>query len=171
MSAPSKAQIIQSVRIRPRKRVANALEVNSACMEATKYMKPEESMYQAVTQVNVFGPVIIIVAEADATHLCGKQHCFSRQWQERNSSVGVLIDGMVQDGLFVNLGDLHSSTLKNRTQYAGTSRKGSELANDCAEVGLGGSTRSEIRTRAWGSAQQLHNNLNIRSLNPPRLFK
>ena len=108
MGAPSKAQIIQSVRIRSRKRVANTLEVNSACMEVTKYMKPEESMYQAVTQVNVSGPVIIIVAEADATHLCGKQYCFSCQWQEGNSSVGVLIDGMVQDGLFVNLGDLHS---------------------------------------------------------------
>jgi len=36
MSAPSKAQIVQPVRIRSRKRVAVTLEVNSAFMEATK---------------------------------------------------------------------------------------------------------------------------------------
>jgi len=127
-------------------------------------------MYQAVTKVNVSGPVIFIVAEADAAHLCGRQHCISRKRQERCSSVGVLIDGMVQDGLFVNLGDLHSSALSNTARYAKPSCKRQGLANDHAEVGLGGSTLSEIRTRTRGSAQQLHGDLNIRPLNPPRLF-
>jgi hypothetical protein len=127
-------------------------------------------MYQAVTKVNVSGPVIFIVAEADPAHLWGRPYYYSRQWQEGNSSVGVLIDGMVQDGLFVNLGDLHSSTTKVERWYAETSPKRQELANDFAEVGLGSSTRNEIRTRTRGSAQQLHANLNIRYLNPPRLF-
>ena len=36
MSAPSKAQIVQSVKIRPREREAITLEVNLAFMEATK---------------------------------------------------------------------------------------------------------------------------------------
>ena len=126
-------------------------------------------MYQAVTKVNVFGPVIFIVTKADVTHLCGRQYCISRQWQEGYSSVGVLIDGMIQDGLFVNLGDLYSSATRVERRYAETSPKRQELANDCAEVGLGGSTRNEIRSRTWGSAQQLHANLNTRSFNPPRL--
>lgn len=132
-------------------------------------MKPEESMYQAVTKVNVSGPVIFIVAEADAAHLCGRQHCISRKRQEGCSSVGVLIDGMVQDGLSVNLGDLHSSALSNTVQYVEPSCKRQGVANDYAEVGLGDSTLSEIRTRTWGSARQLHANLNIRPFNPPRL--
>lgn len=126
-------------------------------------------MYQAVTKVNVSGPVIIIVAEVDAAHLCGRQHCISRKRQEGCGSVGVLIDGMVQDGLFVNLGDLHSSVLSNTVQYAEPSCKRQGLANDYVEVGLGDSTLSEIRIRTWGSAQQLHADLNIRPLNPPRL--
>ena len=127
-------------------------------------------MYQAVTKVNVSGPVITIVTEADITHICGRQHCDSRQWQEGSSSVGVLIDGMIQDGMFVNLGDLYSSAMRVKKRYAGTSQKRLGLANDYTEVGLGGSTQSEIRTRTRGSAQQVYGNLNIRTFNPPRLY-
>ena len=100
-------------------------------------MKPKESMLLAVTKVNVFGPVILIVAEVDVSHGCGRQHCFPRQWQEGSSSVGVLIDGMIQAGLFVNLGDLHSSAIEVGRQYAGTSCKRQGLTNDCAGVRLG----------------------------------
>ncbi len=132
-------------------------------------MKLRESMNQAVTKVNDVGPVIILVAKVDAAHISGRQYYFSRKWQERNSFVGVLDDGMIQDGLSVNLGDLYSSATRVERQYAETSRKVQGLANDYAEVGLGGSTRSEIRTRTWGSAQQLGDSFNTRSVNPPRL--
>lgn len=126
-------------------------------------------MNQAVTKVNDVGPVIILVAKVDAPHFSGRQYYFSRKWQERNSFVGVLDDGMIQDGLSVNLGDLHCSATRAERQYAKTSLKGQGLANDFAEVGLGGSTLSEIRTRTWGSAQQLGDSFNTRSVNPPRL--
>ena len=44
----------------------------------------------------------------------------------------------------VNLGYLHGSATRVERQYAETSRKGRGLANDYAEVGLGGSTLSGI---------------------------
>jgi hypothetical protein len=130
-------------------------------------MKLRESMNQAVTKVNDVGPVILLVTKADAPHISGRQYYFSRKWQERNSFVGVLDDGMIQDGLFVNLGDLHGSATRVERQYAETSLEGQGLANDFAEVGLEGSTRSEIRTRTWGSVQQV----NASFVNPPRLCK
>ena len=133
-------------------------------------MKPKGTMNQAVTKVNDVGPVIFIVAEADAVHGCGRQHNLSRKWQERGCPVGVLGDGMVQDGVSVNLGDLHGSATRVEGQYAETSRKGRGSANGHAEVGLGGSTRSGIRTRTWGSAQQLGDRFNTRLVNPLRLF-
>ena len=125
-------------------------------------MKPKGTMNQAVTKVNDVGPVILIVTEADAAHLCGRQHNLSRKWQEGGYSVGVLGDGMVQDGGPVNLGDLHGSATRVERQYAETGQKRRGLANDGAEVGLGGSTRSGIRTRIWGSAQQLGDSFNTR---------
>ncbi len=125
-------------------------------------------MHQAVTKVNVFGPVIFIVTKVDASHCSGRQHNFSRQRQERDNFVGVLSDGMVQDGLFVNLGYLHSSAREGR-RYVGTSLKGRGLTKDDAEVGSGGSTWSEIRTRTWGSTRQLDGNFNTGTRNPPRL--
>jgi len=78
---------------------------------------------------------------------------------------------MIQDGLFVNLGDLHSSATRVERRYAETSLKGQGLANGYAEVGLEGSTRSEVRTRTWGSVQQVNASFNTCSVNPPRLFK
>lgn len=128
-------------------------------------------MNQAVTKVNDIGPVIFHLAKADAPHFSGRQYYFSRKWQERNSFVGVLDDGMIQDGLFVNLGDLHSSATRVERRYAKTSLNRQGLANDFAEVGLEGSTRSEIRTRTWGSVQQVNAGFNTGSLNPPRLLK
>ena len=128
-------------------------------------------MNQAVTKVNDVGPVIFHVAKADVSHICGRQYYFSRKWQERNSFVGVLGDGMIQDGLFVNLGDLHSSATRVERQYAKTSLKRQGLANGYAEVGLEGSTRSEIRTRTWGSVQQVNTSFSTGSFNPPRLLK
>jgi len=128
-------------------------------------------MNQAVTKVNEVGPVISAGTKADAPHFSGRQYYFSRKWQEGNNFVGVLDDGMTQDGLFVNLGDLQCSVSRKVRQYAETSSEGQGLANDDAEVGLGGSTRSGIRTRTWGSVQQINASFNTGSLNPPRLFK
>ena len=121
--------------------------------------------------MNDLGPVIFNVAKADAPHFSGRQYYFSRKWQERNSFVGVSGDGMIQDGLFVNLGDLHCSVTKVERRYAKTSLKGQGLANDFAEIGLEGSTRSEIKTRTWGSVQQVNASFNTSSLNPPRLIR
>jgi len=134
-------------------------------------MKLRESMNQAVTKVNDVGSVMFNVTKVDAPHFSGRQYYFSRKWQERNSFVGVLDDGMIQDGLFVNLGDLHCSATRVERRYAKTSCKRQELANDFAEVGLEGSTLSEIRTRTWGSVQQINASFNTGSLNPPRLIK
>ena len=132
-------------------------------------MKPKESMNQAVTKVNDVGPVIINVTEADASHSSGRQHNHLQKWQEDGCSVGVLGDGMIQDGLFVNLGGLYGSATRAERQYAETSRKRRELANGHAEVGLGDSTRSGIRTRTWGSAQQVDDSFNTCVLHPQRL--
>lgn len=126
-------------------------------------------MNQAVTKVNVLGPVNFNVAEVDVAHVYGRQYYFLQQWQEESSSVGVVGDGMVQDGLNVNLGDLCNSATRKERQYAETSRKRQGLANDYTEVGLGDSTRSEIRTRTRGSAQQIDAGFNTCSLNPRRL--
>lgn len=135
-------------------------------------MKLRESMNQAVTKVNDVGPVIFNVAKADAPHFSGRQYYFSRKWQERSSFVGVLDDGMIQDGLFVNLGDLHcSATIRKKGSMRNQVLKEQDFANDFAEVGLEGSTRSEIRTRTWGSVQQVNASFNTSSFNPPRLLK
>ncbi len=134
-------------------------------------MELKESMNQAVTKVNDVGPVIFLVTKADAAHFSGRQYYFSRKWRERDSFVGVLDDGMIQDGLFVNLGDLHSSETKVESQYVETSFKEQGLTNGYAEVGLEGSTLSEIRTRTWGSVQQVNANFKTGSFNPRRLFK
>ena len=134
-------------------------------------MKPKGTMNQAVTKVNVLGPENFNVAEADVAHIYGKQYYLLRQRQEESSSVGVLGDGMVQDGLNVNLGDLYSSVGNKERQYAETSRKGRELANGYTEVGLDDSTQNEIRTRTRGSVQQIDARFNTCVLNPRRLCK
>lgn len=169
MRAPRKAQINQSVEIRPKESVANTLEVNFTLMEVTKLMTLKESMNQAVTKVNDVGPVIILVAKVDVSHKYGRQHYLSRKWQERGNFAGVLGDGMIQDGLLVNLGDLYVSATRVERRYANTSRKGQVLANEHAEVGLDDSTLSGIRTRTWESVQQVDASFSTSSLNPQRL--
>ena len=77
-------------------------------------------MNQAVTKVNDVGPVIVIVTKADVAHLYGRQYSYPRKWQEGSCFVGVLGDGMVQDGMFVNLGDLHGSAIGVLRQYGET---------------------------------------------------
>ena len=170
MSAPSKAHKCQSVRIRSEERLAITSEVNIASVEVTKQVKPMETMSQAVTKVNDVSPVIFIIPEVDALHVCGKQYGISRKWQEKYRSGGVVGDGMTQDGIYVNLGDLHGSVAaeSGRQRYAETSRKGRGLVEGCVEVGSGGSTLSGIRTRTWGSARRMDDRLSVRHPDPRR---
>ena len=123
-------------------------------------------MNQAVTKVNDVSPEMTNKIEVDVFPLYRRQHKHLRKWQEDVCSVGVIDDGMIQDGVFVNLGDLHDSA---RRRYAETSLKRRGLAEDYAEVGLGDSTQSEIRTRTRGSTQQLDDNSSTRSAHPLRL--
>ena len=132
-------------------------------------MKLKGSMEQAVTKVNVLSLVIFNVGEVDALFHGGKQHHPQRQWQDGFDSPGVLGNGMFQDGLYVNLGDLHCSATRIERRYAKTSLKGQGLADDYAEVGLEGSTLSEIRTRTWGSVQQIDVSFSTYPVNPRRL--
>ncbi len=60
---------------------------------------------------------------------------------------------MIQDGNWVNLGDLLCSFV-GTWEYIKTSRKGQELMDDTAEVGLTGSTRSVGKPYTWGSGQR-----------------
>ena len=100
-------------------------------------------MNQAVTRVNDGGPVILVVIEVDVAHEYGRQQSYSRKRQVGKTSIGVLDDGMVQDGLFVNLGDLHNSACVKQEQYVETSLKGQGLTKSYAEVGLGDITQRE----------------------------
>ena len=60
---------------------------------------------------------------------------------------GVEVDGMIQDGEFVNLGDLHSF---DASQYDVYNLESENTSEGYAEVRLDHSTLSEIRTRTWG---------------------
>ena len=54
---------------------------------------------------------------------------------------------MIQDGGFVNLGDLHSF---DASQYDVYNLESENTSEGYAEVRLDHSTLSEIRTRTWG---------------------
>ena len=171
MSAPSEAHKHQSVRIRPEERLAITSEENIASVEVTKQVRPMEPVSQAVTKVNDVSPVMIIIPEVDALRFCGKQYGISRKWQEKYCSGGVSGDGMTQDGIYVNLGGLHGSVAaeSGKQRYIETSRKGRGLVEDGAEVGSGGgSTRSGIRTRTWGSARRMDDRFSVRHPDPRR---
>lgn len=124
-------------------------------------------MNQAVTQVNVLSPVIFNVVEADELHNYGRQHLHHRIGQDGEGSTGVLGNGMIQDGSYVNSGDPSGSP--RIVEYAGTSRQGQGLADDLVEVGLIDSTRSVGKPRTWGSDQQVRDNSNSCCSNTWRL--
>jgi len=112
-------------------------------------------MNQAVTQVNVSSPVITNIAEVDAFHVSGRQQWCRRNWRGDIKSAGVLVNGMVQDGWNVNLGDPLSSLVKFSSEYVETSQQRRGLADESMEVGLTRSTRSVGKPRTWGRGQQL----------------
>ena len=113
-------------------------------------------MYQAVTQVNVSSPEIFIVVEADGFHSCGKQYHCSRYRLDGNDSTGVLVNGMIQDGIYVNLGDPLNSFSLNPGEYSVTSWKRQGTENGLKEVGLTNSTLRAGKPFTWGSGQRCY---------------
>ena len=111
-------------------------------------------MNRAVTQVNVSSPVITNDADVDAVHVGGRQQGCRRFWQGDIGFAGVLVNGTVQDGCNVNLGDPLNFSVKQSRKYFGTSQKWQGLEDGLVEVGLIGSTLSVGNPRTWGSDQQ-----------------
>ena len=114
-------------------------------------MKPEGRMYQAAAKANVLNSEIIDIIEDEAVHIDRSQHYLYRKRRGKDSSIGVLVSGMIQDGSNVNLGEPLSSS---RLEYAGTSLKKRERANDLVVVGLTDITQSMGKPYTWGSGQQ-----------------
>ena len=156
MSAPRKADINQLVKIQLGQRLATSPELNSTFREVTNWMKLEEWMYQAVMKVNVLSPVMTNVVEVDAFHSDRRQHHCNERWRGNSGSTGVLGNGTIQDGKYLNLGDPLNSL---ETKYVETSRKGQESTNASMEVGLSDSTRRTGKPATWGSGQHKRDNL------------
>lgn len=111
-------------------------------------------MYQAVTQVNVLSLEILNISGVDTFHLCGRQQRSIRNRQGYRKPDGVLGNGMIQDGWYVNLGDPLNSGSEKLIWYAETSWERQGSANGSVEVGLTGSTPSAGKPHTWGSGQQ-----------------
>lgn len=112
--------------------------------------KPYRKIKQAATQVKVLSPVMLHVAKVDAIHNVGRQHFYSRNWQEDMSFVGVLGRGMFEDGGHVNLGDPQCSFSADAGEYRSTSSKRRGDGDDVVEVGFVRSTSSAGKLHAWG---------------------
>ena len=111
-------------------------------------------MNRAVTQVNVSSPVILNVADVDAVHFGGRQQGCRRFWQGDIRSAGVLVNGTVQDGCNVNLGDPWNSSVMSSPEYVETSQQRRGSTEDSMEVGLTHSTRSAGKPRTGERGQK-----------------
>jgi len=76
MRAPSEAHMVQLVQIQSKQRLATSFEQNLTYSEVTSCAKLKEWMHQAVTQVNVLSPEILVIVEVDAFHCDGRQNCY-----------------------------------------------------------------------------------------------
>ena len=150
MRAPSKRMDNQMVKIHRTQSLTSRVELNFALEEVTNQMKPKGGMSQAVMQMNGLSPVISNVTEADDVHMFGRRNQGSRYRLDDSGSVGVLDNGMIQDGWSVNLGDPVSSSVE-RPEYVGTSQKRQELTDGTREVGSIRITRSLGKPGTWGS--------------------
>lgn len=108
-------------------------------------------MQQAVMvqTVNVLSPVIGIVGRADAFHSDGRQYRTDRIRRDLFGLLGVLGNGMLQDGYIVNLGELKNSYLTN-DEYVRTSQIRQGRAKGSSAVGAIRSTLSTGKPRTWG---------------------
>ena len=112
--------------------------------------KPYRKIKQAATQVKVLSPVMLHVAKVDAFHIVGRQHLYSRNWQEGMSFVGVLGRGMFEDGGHVNLGDPRCSFSADAGEYRSTSSKRRGDWDGMVEVGFVRSTPRAGKLHTWG---------------------
>lgn len=168
MRAPSKRTTIQVVKIHFAQGLASQAELNFALEEVTNQVKPKERMSQAVMQMNGLSPVIFNVTEADAVHNARRRNQGSRYRLDDSGSVGVLDNGMIQDGCSVNLGDPVGSSA-GRQEYAGTGRKRRGPGEGTQEVGPMGSTRSLGKPGTWGSDRQNGNRMSAGMATPQRV--
>ena len=168
MRAPSKRTTSQVVKIHCAQGLAGQAELNFALEEVTNQVKPKERMSQAVMQMNGLSPVIFNVTEADVVHLHRRRNRVYRQRLGMIGSVGVLDNGMIQDGCSVNLGDPVGSSA-GRQEYVGTGRKRRGQAEGTQEVGPVGSTRSLGKPGTWGSDRQNGNRMSAGMATPQRV--
>ena len=168
MGAPSKRTKTQVVQIHYAQSPASGAELNFALEEVTNQVKPKERMSQAVMQMNGWSPVIPNVTEADGVHVSRRQNLVYRNRLETQDSVGVLDNGMIQDGSGGNLGD-PARSFSERGEYVGTSRKRQEPKNGVQEVGPMGSTQSLGKPSTWGSDRQNGNRMRAGVAAPQRV--
>jgi hypothetical protein len=168
MGAPSKRTATQVVKIHFAQSLTSRAEPNFAFEEVTNQMKPKEGMNQAVMQMNGLSPVISNVTEADGVHCLRRRNRADRKRLGTSGSVGVLDNGMIQDGCGVNLGDPVGSSV-GRQEYAGTSRKRQGPEEGAQEVGPMGSTRSLGKPGTWGSDRQNGNRMRAGMAAPQRV--
>jgi hypothetical protein len=88
MSAPSKADTFQLVKIQPEERLAITSEQNPAPGWVTGHREARGTGYRAATQVKGWSPEITIVSEADAVHGSGRQQTADRYWQGQPNPTG-----------------------------------------------------------------------------------
>jgi len=93
------------------------------------------------------------ITEVDVFHCHGKRYYCNQYWRGYSDSVGVLGNGMMQDGYCMNLGEPLSS-YHTKGKYAKTSTKAQGLVNGLMVVGLTDSTLSTVTPYTWGSGQQ-----------------
>jgi hypothetical protein len=168
MGAPSKRTTNQVVKIHPAQSPASRAELNFASEEVTNQMKPKEGMSQAVMRMNGLSPVISNITEADAVHISGRRYQEGRNRLAASGSVGVLDNGMIQEGFSVNLGDPVGSSAE-RQEYAGTSRKRQGPVNGPREVGSIRSTRNLGKPSTWGRDRQNGNRTSAGVAAPQRV--
>ena len=167
MRAPSKRIRTQVVKIHYAQSLASRVEQNFAREEVTNPVKPKERMSQAVMQINGLSPVIFNITEADGVHYLRRQYPADQQRLETQGSVGVLDNGMIQDGSGVNLGD-PARSFPARGEYVGTSRKRQGPRDGAQEVGPMGSTRSLGKPGTRGSDRQNGNRMSAGMATPQR---
>lgn len=118
--------------------------------------KPYVRMHQAAMRklVNVLSPVIFVVVEADAVHVCGRRNLFVRYGQEQVDSIGVLGSCMIQKGYAVNLGEPLCSCTEHSGEYVPTSQQRQGRTNGTTAVGPACSTPRTGKPCTWGRGRR-----------------
>ncbi len=113
-------------------------------------MKLKEWIHQAATKVNVLSPENILIIEADAVHVAGRQYCCNVMARKQQ-----LYRGLRQwHDVRWEICELGRSIKLSYKEYTETSYEKQELVNGLMEVGLTDSTRRAGKLSAWGSGQQ-----------------